>query len=231
MGYDLLKFFLLKIRPKQIVQILNNSQNKIFEDIFSDLKLESTIYDIPSLFDPSQKALHSSDHRNLSLVSYFCQDLETGKWNFNQVSTIQVPYTVPWADVTIKFLMHRVPPSQALYALNGSVVALCTDSTTYKMGKSPIHILPDEDNNLLECHGLGLIRSIDISKKVFFISTSLEPSYFHRVNCIVKGPSEGGIDLPASFRSLSSGLKPYLSFGGVQGLASKPLKTRRLIKK
>lgn len=223
-----MKFFLLKIRPKQIVQILNNVQNKIFENIFVELNNECKTYDIPSLIDPSQKLLHSSDNRNLSLVSYFCSESE--KWNFNHISTCMIPYAIPWADVTIKFLMHSVPPSQALYALNGSVVALCHDSATYKMGDSPIHIIPREHDNLCECLGLGLIRSIDTSKRIFFITTPLDPSYFAHVNCIVKAASEGGIDLPASFRSSNKLLKPYLSFGIVQGLASKPLKSRRLIK-
>lgn len=233
MGYDLLKFFLLKIRPKQIVQISYNPQNKVFEDILKDLKNECNIYDIPSLADPTQKSLHSSDHRNLSLVSYFCQDTscQPSQWNFNEVSKIQIPFAIPWQDITIKFLMHKVPPSQTLYALNGSVVALCTDSTTFKLGNSPIYVIPHEYNNLCECLGLGLIRCIDTSKKLFYISTSVDPSYFDQLKCIVKGPGEGGIDLPASFRSLNNGLKPYISFGVVQGKASKPLKTRRLIKK
>ena len=166
MGYDLLKFLLLKIRPKQIVQISNDSQNTFFEDILKELKNECNIYDIPSSADPAQKSLHSSDHRNLSLVSYFCQDtvFEPHIWNFNESSKIQIPYTIPWKDITLKFLMHKVPPSQTLYALNGSVVALCTDSTIYKLGSSPIHIIPHEYHKLCECLGLGLIRSIDTSK-------------------------------------------------------------------
>jgi len=230
MGYDLLKFFLLKTRPKQIAQISTNSQNKMFEDVFAQLK-ECKIFDIPSVCNPSQKGIHSSDHRNLSLVSYFCQDVEPEIWNFNFISPCMIPYVIPWADVTIKFLMHRVPPSQTLYALNASVVALCHDSSSLKMGNSPIHIIPTEYDNSCHYLGLGLIRSIDTSKQIFFISTPLDPSYLEQVNCIVKGPSEGGIDLPAYFRSCASGTKPYLSFGNVQGLASKPLKTRRLIKK
>jgi hypothetical protein len=128
--------------------------------------------------------------------------------------------------------MHQVTPSQTLHALNGSVVALCADSTSYKISDSPINLVHDGNNNLCEYLGLGLIRSIDTSKQVFYISTPLDPSYFDKVKCIVKGPGEGGIDLPASFRDLNtSALQPYLAFGVVVGLASKPLKTRRLIKK
>lgn len=41
-------------------------------------------------------------------------------------------YSVPWSSLRIAFLpAYPVPPSQALYALNGSIVGLFADKATY----------------------------------------------------------------------------------------------------
>ena len=89
--------------------------------------------------------------------------------------TQRVPYIVPWASVAIGFLVKqviiscftfdniKVPPSQSLVALNGSVVALCiSDGTTEYLpsGRGPIE-LPDFPVFIfgtpppLPCVGLG----------------------------------------------------------------------------
>ena len=231
MGYDLLKFFLLKASPDTVFHISNDSQAHILQGIFIELK-DSNIYNIPSYSDLALKSLHSSDYRNLSLVSYFSQGKvgNSHTWDFTDNSNFRIPYSIPWNDVIVQFFMHHVHPSQSLYALNGSIVALCKDTTKYGRNKdSSLGLLPPDYNNLCDCIGLGLVRSIDATKRVFYISTPLDPSYFDDIQIIVKASGEGGILLPASYSS-KDGFDPYLSFGVVQGLASRPLKTRRLIR-
>ena len=62
------------------------------------------------------------DHRSLSLLSYFDHLLKDTKHGLNNV----VPYAVPWKQVAVHVMHATVPASQIMYALNASVVALCT---------------------------------------------------------------------------------------------------------
>jgi hypothetical protein len=48
----------------------------------------------------------------------------------------QVPFTVKFEDVRIRFVNGEVPPSQCLYALNGSLVGLVSDSNEYESSVS-----------------------------------------------------------------------------------------------
>ena len=61
------------------------------------------------------------DHRSLSLLSYFDHLLTSRKDGLNAV----IPYVVPWHRVAVHVTHASVPPSQIMYALNASVVALC----------------------------------------------------------------------------------------------------------
>jgi hypothetical protein len=49
----------------------------------------------------------------------------------------QTPYAIRWCDVRIGFTHNRPPNSQALVALNGSLVGLVIDHTQYVPGPGP----------------------------------------------------------------------------------------------
>jgi len=61
-----------------------------------------------------------SEHRDLTLYSYFSSDLE-----YRMTLTSVTPYTVPWKDVAIHVCHKTVEKTQILYSINGSLVALC----------------------------------------------------------------------------------------------------------
>ncbi|KAJ3054082.1 hypothetical protein HK097_002668, partial [Rhizophlyctis rosea] len=102
----------------------------------------------------------ATDIRGLSLLSYFHQIKAdptapvfdpaacTAWWNFQNPLSARIPYKVPFTDLKVKFLNGEVPISQTLHALNGTIVALVRDSTTYGSPypdqASPVAFEPNE---------------------------------------------------------------------------------------
>jgi len=89
-----------------------------------------------------------------------------------------------------------VPPSQILYALNGTLVGLCIDPTPYTVtrtskqsGGYPNILLLDHPP-ICECVGIGIIRAIDPHQKVFYIITPVPLEKLQRVNTILRGSVE-----------------------------------------
>ncbi|KAG0272786.1 Polynucleotide 5'-hydroxyl-kinase grc3 [Linnemannia exigua] len=82
---------------------------------------------------------HPADHRALALLSYFylkqenglAGDAEKGNrlvWDFTQALVVRRPWCWDWAHAKgVWVLFDQVPPSQILYALNASLVALTGD--------------------------------------------------------------------------------------------------------
>ena len=72
-----------------------------------------------------QSKYRPPDHRNLALLAYLA---ETVSHLPAVVASLQaaLPQCVAWRDVGLHVCQAPVPNSQVLYALNGSVVALCS---------------------------------------------------------------------------------------------------------
>eukprot|EP01044_Picomonas_judraskeda_P027396 COSAG03_NODE_8690_length_779_cov_1.288235_1_plen_69_part_10 len=64
---------------------------------------------------------------------------------------MQTPYAIRWCDVRIGFTHNRPPNSQAMVALNGSLVGLVIDRTQYVCGPGPSRgaAHPHHDQQLL----------------------------------------------------------------------------------
>ena len=93
----------------------------------------------------------------MNLLSYFSKvsngpneihsisSIRKGWWNFRESFSDKIPYQVFWKDVRIQILYADVPNSQILYALNGSVVGLISDTTQYNSIGS--NLFNDNNNN------------------------------------------------------------------------------------
>jgi len=100
------------------------------------------IYIFFKIFKIRQK-YNPLENRTLNLLSYFSKvsngpneihsisSLRKGWWNIREAFSDRIPYQVFWKDVRIQILYADVPNSQILYALNGSVVGLISDTTQY----------------------------------------------------------------------------------------------------
>ncbi|KAF9906782.1 Polynucleotide 5'-hydroxyl-kinase grc3 [Linnemannia zychae] len=170
---------------------------------------------------------HPADHRALALLSYFYLKEESGLggdaengnrliWDFTQALVVRRPWCWDWAHAKgVWVLFDQVPPSQILYALNASLVALTGDketphdeddgeqvapvslpSTTGSSATSgqivppnyfPLGQYPPPPPEHTTCHGLAIIRSIQPSTRTLHILTPLAPSRLKKCNGIVKG--------------------------------------------
>lgn len=111
----------------------------------------------------------------------------------------KMSYSIHWSSIRIAFLpAFPVPPSQALYAFNGSIVGLLQDTNYYedkdpessKKASSFPTFLTCPQIARSKCVGLGLVKSIDIPSQTFVITTPLKPSQLELVNTIVLGQLE-----------------------------------------
>jgi len=132
------------------------------------------------------------------------------------------PYAVPFGAVRIHpspslmdgltDLQWDVPgdeaPSELLDSLNGSVVGLCFS--------------PDSVNDLLSntnagtgvpalnCAGLGIVRTVDYGRRLFFVLTPVHPRVLARVTSFVGGSSVS-LPLDCVYRGVHSDSFPFLS--------------------
>ncbi|XP_013788932.1 polynucleotide 5'-hydroxyl-kinase NOL9-like [Limulus polyphemus] len=98
------------------------------------------------------------------------------------------PFRVSWATVAVHVCEDNVPVNHILYALNGSLVALCrVDSSQMKQPEDPSFpkLLPKTLVN--ECFGFGVVRAIDPVNKTFFIITPEPLSRLQKVNALLRG--------------------------------------------
>ncbi|KAG0078834.1 Polynucleotide 5'-hydroxyl-kinase grc3 [Linnemannia elongata] len=170
---------------------------------------------------------HPADHRALALLSYFYLDHEAGLggdvengnrliWDFTQALVVRRPWCWDWKNAKgVWVLFDQVPPSQILYALNASLVALTGDKENPHDGDGgetetsqpqtrvaadgatagqivppnyfPLGQYPPPPPEHTTCHGLAIIRSIQPSTRTLHILTPLAPSKLQKCNGIVKG--------------------------------------------
>jgi polynucleotide 5'-hydroxyl-kinase GRC3/NOL9 len=116
--------------------------------------------------------------------------------------------------------------SDVLDSLSGLMVGLCCepDASDYSnIGScnvgSGVPILP--------CAGLGIIRSIDQARRIFYVLTPVHPQLLSSVTSFVGGSI--ALPLECVYRGIYSDSFPYLSFGQAvanHGLGSEVMKSR-----
>lgn len=117
----------------------------------------------------------------------------------------QCPYAVSFDDVQfcttveetrdLLRLDEQRRDGYVLDGLNGSIVALCSNTTSNDREN---HSASDRSNTIPRCLGLGLVRSIDKRRRLFYILTPVSPQTLEHVNCLLGG---GKLTLPSEFHS------------------------------
>lgn len=80
--------------------------------------------------------------------------------------------------------------------LNGSLVNLCHDDTEYNSPpKNSECLFKISPVKCMECYGMGIIRSIDISQKCIYIATPETIEVFANVNTLIYVPKEISLSL------------------------------------
>ncbi|GKY90450.1 hypothetical protein MPSEU_000018800 [Mayamaea pseudoterrestris] len=180
---------------------------------------------------PAPLSISAALYRSQRLISYFMHD--EGLWDEIGLShdgiddpTCEIgrefaarrPYKVPLDCLQLEFanpdLRRDFTSIESLLdIINGSVVGLCRrdhvaqESTEQGDGSSAIpEPLPA---SLLPCFGLGIVRSIDRTKRVLYVLTPIPLHCLNRVNVLVIG----SIFLPLEcyFRGVETDCFPYYS--------------------
>jgi polynucleotide 5'-kinase involved in rRNA processing len=225
-GYDLLSHFVATLEPSDLVLLDHQEQhrNLLFPNLPASVRQHSfsCVRD-----DQIQKIkLNSADQRALHLCSYFFQNHHI--WDFSTCLGDKQPYRVHWSQFKILFLGEEVPFSQALVALNGSVVGLSVDKTVYhnQQPNKSLAFVPCNSEIIHHCLGLGIIRGIDTQSECFYILTPLPADMLTGVNLLIRGT----LELPTALYSNGFGRAhvPYTTFMVAEGIGSAALKNRHL---
>mmetsp|Transcript_17826 Transcript_17826/g.20076 ORF Transcript_17826/g.20076 Transcript_17826/m.20076 type:complete len:136 (-) Transcript_17826:7-414(-) len=110
-----------------------------------------------------------------------------------------------------------------LDALNGAIVGLCCCGKEKEVANNMAVIEP-----CLSCVGLGLIRSIDRARRLFYIITPVSVKDLNGVNTLVGGNLQ--LPLECLYRGVQSESLPYLSCDGLSvGLGGDVMKSKNYL--
>jgi len=110
-----------------------------------------------------------------------------------------------------------------LESFNGSIVGLCYCNDPEDSASDSLLNCNNAGTGvpIFNCVGLGVIRSIDYTNKVFFVLTPVDPGLLRNVTSFVGG--NVGLPLDCVYRGVHSDSFPYLSCGVGYGVASTSL--------
>ena len=96
--------------------------------------------------------------------------------------------------------------NDVIECLNGSIVGLCTKQDTFD---APFNCNAGSGVPTLNCIGLGIVRSVDHSRKLFFVLTPVHPQLLANVTSLVGG----NISLPleCAYRGVHADSFPFMS--------------------
>ncbi|XP_068096530.1 polynucleotide 5'-hydroxyl-kinase NOL9 [Hyperolius riggenbachi] len=168
--------------------------------------------------------------RDLAMLGYISK---LQQFDLEQIIPLNslLPYEVPFNAVALRVIHADVAPSHIMFSANASWVGLChilDDVSSQDSGPVILTQTP-----ICDCLGFGIIRGINMMKKVYHILTPVPPEALRLVNCLLIG----NISIPHSVFKHQSGIKgdiPYITseydfsiYGsGKQRSNTKPLKRR-----
>ena len=132
-----------------------------------------------------------------------------------------MPYAVRWKDIRIGFTHDKPPNSQALVALNGTLVGLVVDPTQYVPGGGPraaeaaalaeaaglpgLLAQAPPPRSGAHCVGLGIVSRVDVAEQQLFVLTPVPLEVLEQVNTLLKGT----VEIPALMRSYDDATGVY----------------------
>ncbi|KAI8543529.1 hypothetical protein RHMOL_Rhmol08G0225700 [Rhododendron molle] len=186
-GYDLLVDMLKYISPTHIVKICISAESKnlpagaFWLDEGHDVT--GTLIEINSARQDSLKRsvlVHKDARllRDLRVMAYFRQcfpsDLSiTTIKELAYALAAHPPYEIPMSSIKIKHLHCQVPSTEVFYSLNATIVGLAVSS--------------EDSEHLPQCVGLGLVRGIDIFKRVVYVITPVPQNTLEKVDLLLQG--------------------------------------------
>uniref|UniRef100_A0A8C8BG18 Nucleolar protein 9 n=1 Tax=Otus sunia TaxID=257818 RepID=A0A8C8BG18_9STRI len=129
-------------------------------------------------------AVHSGVLRDMSILGYLGQLQSPDVGAVLPLHSL-VPYQVPFNAVALRVIHTDVAPTNIMYAVNASWVGLC---------RIPDEIRCQTDGPVLltqtpvcDCLGFGIVRGVEMEKKLYHILTPVPPESLRLVNCLLLG--------------------------------------------
>ncbi|XP_067826270.1 polynucleotide 5'-hydroxyl-kinase NOL9 [Heptranchias perlo] len=163
--------------------------------------------EFPGAGDGSCLKSRSNVLRDLALLGSFShmQPSDTGR---AVPLHSMLPYQVPFSAVALHVLHCDVTPTHILYAANASLVGLCRIPDGISSQADRPVLLPRAP--ICDCFGVGIIRGINLEKRLYYVLTSVPVAKLRQVNCLLIG----AVTVPHSlFRNQPGavGEVPYLT--------------------
>lgn len=151
-----------------------------------------------------------------------------------------LPYAVPFhaikiyppsgliesAEINMWGVRANLACDDALDSLSGSIVGLCYEPDVSD-SSNIVNCNAGNGVPILPCAGLGIVRSIDLNRRIFYILTPIHPLLLSSVTSFVGGNI--GLPLECIYRGVYSDSFPYMSFGQAAanpGLGAEVMKSR-----
>ncbi|XP_058876620.1 polynucleotide 5'-hydroxyl-kinase NOL9-like isoform X1 [Acipenser ruthenus] len=149
--------------------------------------------------------------RDLALLGYF-SELQSAEPELGPALPLHsfTPYQVPMRSVALRVVHCDVAPSHVMYAVNASLVGLCSlaEGVVGASGEGGPVLLTHTP--VCDCLGFGVLRGVDVARGLYFIVTPLSVERLRQVNCLLVG----SVALPQDlFRSQAGieGERPYVT--------------------
>lgn len=225
-GFEILSTILQKVQPTFVMQLMSDLPARRFtlDDV---LPKTSNFIPVDAYSLYIENPIPAQALRTLRTCTYFLDD-DTNIWDrisFGQMGIVdsdceiantlaaRKPRTVSIDSMRCHVVGFNQGDATALNVLNGSIVGLCIDQ---------------DGERYPSCVGLGIIRSIDRAKMLFYILTPVAIDKLAHVTAFVKGSLE--LPVECIYRGIHAEAFPYLSCRKkVEGLGGTVMKSRNNI--
>eukprot|EP00455_Lapot_gusevi_P054538 TRINITY_DN8761_c0_g5_i1.p1 TRINITY_DN8761_c0_g5~~TRINITY_DN8761_c0_g5_i1.p1 ORF type:complete len:369 (+),score=41.81 TRINITY_DN8761_c0_g5_i1:385-1491(+) len=227
-GLELLEQITSLVAPNFIVELKEKTKSKNVEFLLEHPQatcLATPMFD--STVDKNKKT--AAELRLWALISYFGQRsrplYELDLVNIAPALASQKPYKISFNSIRVQFLHQQVPEDQVWVSINGAIVGLCTQPDLESDSTDPLHKVNGSSVKTGTCLGLGIVRSIDLSRQLLYLLTPLPLSHLRHVTTLVKGT----LDLPATlcFQSCPLHVDPYLAADCITASVGSKQKARK----
>ncbi|KAM4651103.1 polynucleotide 5'-hydroxyl-kinase NOL9 [Discoglossus pictus] len=150
---------------------------------------------------------HSNILRDLAMLGYISKLQQFDPEQIVPLNSL-LPYEVPFNAVALNVIHSDVAPSNIMYSVNASWIGLCQildDVSNEDTGPIILKQTP-----VCDCLGFGIVRGVNMEKKVYHILTPVPPESLRLVNCLLVGD----ISIPHDILTNQTGIKgdiPYVT--------------------
>ncbi|XP_074831888.1 polynucleotide 5'-hydroxyl-kinase NOL9 isoform X3 [Carettochelys insculpta] len=140
--------------------------------------------EFPGAGNAGEARVHSGILRDVAILGYLgqLQPLET-----RSVLPLHslIPYQVPFNSVALRVIHTDVVPTHIMYSVNASWVGLCRILDEVRCQTDGPILLTQTP--VCDCLGFGIIRGVDMERKLYHILTPVPPENLRLVNCLLLG--------------------------------------------